>query len=171
MARFLSLPRLSVAIFLLGSLSAIASSPQQDDTYLASWLRRGCVLAERLKAEGKSAFQKWSHKEVNTFYGVMHFYQGYLRGMNDTGLHFESGSAPKTLYPPDEWLVWDNVAPQILVFMQKHSDEISNSAPANSVLAAWVWSEHPRANEKEKIISKVVLERLLSECRAPAKDK
>lgn len=126
-------------------------------------------MAERLKAEGKSGFQKWSDREVNTFNGVMHFYQGYLRGMNNTGLHFERGSAPKTLYPPEEWLAWADVAPQILAFMQKHSDKIGNSTPANNVLAAWVWAEHPQATEKEKIMSRVILERAPSEYRPPSK--
>jgi hypothetical protein len=116
-------------------------------------------LTETLKAEGKNAFEKLDGKQLQTFYGVIHFYTGFLRGINNTFIQFERGRTPKTLIPPDEWLTWGNVAPDILNFMQKNKKSITDETPASDVLAAWYWAEHPESTDRDKLASQVILER------------
>jgi hypothetical protein len=45
--------------------------------------------------------------------------------------------------------------------MQKHQDKIREDTPASDVLAAWAWAEHPDATERNKLMSRIALERHL----------
>jgi hypothetical protein len=157
LARYLLPACLCVAFLLAAPIPATASD--KDEAYRAAWLRRGCALTESLKAEGKSAFEKWDWKQEQTFHGVMDFYHGFLRGINNSFFQFERGRAPKTLFAPDEWLTWGNVAPDILNFMQEHKNSITDETPASDVLAAWYWAKHPASTDRDKRASQVILER------------
>jgi len=147
------------AVLLSVTTPTTTAASDSDETYTAAWLRRGCALTESLKAEGKAAFDKWDSKQMRAFYGVADFYHGFMRGINNVVFQFERGSVPKSLFPPEEWQTWGNVAPQILNFMQKHKDVIRDETPASDILAAWVWSEHPDSTDKDKAISRVIIRR------------
>ena len=139
-------------VFAACSLFMMGSALSAPESYTSAWLKAGCVASIVVENDREN----YTADQHRIFSRVLMWTNGFMQGANsmclaDAGEGKSKGASSKLTFPPDKWLSFSKLAPEILEFMRANP-EIADSVAAREVMMAFYYLNHPDASAREKIL-------------------
>ena len=141
---------LSMLFFSIGIIKLNA-----DDSFSVAWLRKGCTGIVVAENDPKNLTKDQETRNLQ----ILFWLNGFVVGANSMCLaNEEKANNSKLTLPPATWIDARKLAPMLLDFL-KENPKVQDSAKAREFMTAFYYMKHPDSTERQKAISKSILEK------------
>lgn len=148
----------SLLICIVFSCGIIGPCTAQNDAGSTKWLNKGLAALVALKADPKNLTDSQKLSASN----AMCWMNGFLHGLNASGVTGTSTDRSPLLHPPPEWFDTTTIAAKVLYYIESFDPKIPDDMPANTVMMSWYLANHPKSSEFDKALAKGLIQKQYS---------